>query len=97
MHLCATLPEASWLFLGSSASPGCLRVSFVASDSTICCVAAYSVQGYPTIKVFGEDKERPNDYSGAREEGSLTSFALDLWRQTLPPPEVGLPLLPLSS
>ncbi|XP_077990801.1 protein disulfide-isomerase A6-like [Glandiceps talaboti] len=38
--------------------------------------APYQVQGFPTIKVFGQDKNKPQDYNGARTADGLTAEAL---------------------
>ena len=46
------------------------------------------MQGYPTIKVFGEDKDSPSDYQGGRDGSSLTAFVMAQWKKTQPPPEV---------
>lgn len=48
----------------------------------------YGIQGFPTIKVFGPNKKRPEDYQGGRDAGSIASFALELWAKNAPPPEV---------
>lgn len=48
----------------------------------------FGVQGFPTIKFFGENKERPEDYNGPREETDLVNFASDKWSRAQPPPEV---------
>lgn len=44
--------------------------------------------GFPTIKFFGENKERPEDYNGGRDTGSLAAFASERWASQQPPPEV---------
>lgn len=46
------------------------------------------MQGYPTIKYFGPDKDSPSDYAGGRDSSSLASFILGEWRKSQPPPEV---------
>ncbi|PSC76647.1 disulfide isomerase [Micractinium conductrix] len=48
----------------------------------------FQVQGFPTIKFFGENKDSPQDYNGGRDAGSLSSFALERWAAQQPPPEV---------
>lgn len=48
----------------------------------------YGVQGYPTIKFFGQRKSSPEDYNGAREAAAIVSFATDKWSRQAPPPEV---------
>jgi len=35
----------------------------------------YGVKGFPTLKSFGTDKEKPQDYSGARESAAIVSYA----------------------
>ena len=37
----------------------------------------YGVQGYPTLKFFGEDKNAPIDYSGGRSASDMVNFILD--------------------
>lgn len=44
--------------------------------------------GFPTLKFFGENKERPEDYNGGRDTGSLAAFATQHWSAQQPPPEV---------
>jgi len=39
--------------------------------------APYNVQGYPTLKFFGEDKSNPIDYSGSRSASDMINFAVD--------------------
>lgn len=48
----------------------------------------FGVQGFPTIKFFAENKERPEDYNGGREETDLVTFASTRWSRAQPPPEV---------
>lgn len=48
----------------------------------------YHVQGYPTIKVFGSNKESPSDYQGGRDSGSLVSEANKAWASNAKPREV---------
>lgn len=48
----------------------------------------FGVNGYPTIKFFGSDKEKPEDYSGGRSEDDIVAFATTKWQDQLPPPEV---------
>lgn len=48
----------------------------------------FGIQGFPTIKYFGEEKDDPSDYQGGRDLESLESFVLGEWRKSQPPPEV---------
>ena len=36
----------------------------------------YNVQGFPTIKFFGENKQSPSDYNGGRTAKDIIDFAL---------------------
>lgn len=35
------------------------------------------LQGFPTIKFFGSDKNKPIDYSGARDASSIVTWAMN--------------------
>ena len=50
-------------------------VKLVAVDATVHGGLAqkYGVQGYPTLKMFGLDKRKPEDYQGAREANGIVS------------------------
>lgn len=39
--------------------------------------APYNIQGYPTIKLFGLNKNAPADYNGGRDATSIINFAID--------------------
>ena len=54
-------------------------VNVAAVDMTVHAAAGqpYNIQGFPTIKVFGANKNNPVDYSGAREASAIISFAVD--------------------
>lgn len=47
----------------------------VAVDATVhgSLAQKYGVQGYPTLKMFGLDKKKPEDYQGAREANGIVS------------------------
>jgi protein disulfide-isomerase A6 len=53
-------------------------VTVVAVDATAVQALAskYKVEGFPTIKVFGENKGAPTDYQGARESPAIVQFAM---------------------
>jgi protein disulfide-isomerase A6 len=36
----------------------------------------YGIRGYPTFKLFGDDKERPVDYQGQRSAQDFVQFSL---------------------
>lgn len=46
------------------------------------------MQGFPTILVFGADKDSPFPYEGARSASGIESFALEQLETNTPPPEV---------
>ena len=37
----------------------------------------YSISGYPTIKIFGADKSKPEDYNGPKTSAGLIDAALN--------------------
>jgi protein disulfide-isomerase A6 len=39
--------------------------------------ASYGIQGFPTIKFFGENKQSPSDYSGGRTASDIINFAFE--------------------
>jgi uncharacterized membrane protein YgcG len=53
-------------------------VTVVAVDATAVqsLASKYKVEGFPTIKVFGENKGAPTDYQGAREGPAIVQFAM---------------------
>jgi protein disulfide-isomerase A6 len=51
-------------------------------------MSKYGVQGFPTILLFGSDKENPTPYEGARDASSIVNFALVLKEAHAIPPEV---------
>lgn len=48
----------------------------------------FGVRGYPTIKFFGGDKNRPVDYNGERTAAGMAEYGLKQWATSAPPPEV---------
>ncbi|KAJ6830260.1 protein disulfide isomerase 8 precursor [Iris pallida] len=51
-------------------------------------MSRYNVQGFPTILVFGADKDSPFPYKGARAASGIESFALEQLETNVAPPEV---------
>lgn len=51
-------------------------------------MSKFNVQGFPTILVFGADKDSPIPYEGARTAGAIESFALEQLETNVAPPEV---------
>lgn len=51
-------------------------------------MSRFNVQGFPTILVFGADKESPFVYEGARTAAAIESFALEQLEANVGPAEV---------
>ncbi|GJX04820.1 hypothetical protein Tco_0190736 [Tanacetum coccineum] len=51
-------------------------------------MSRYKVAGFPTILVFGADKESPLIYEGVRSTSAIESFALIMLETNVAPPEV---------
>jgi hypothetical protein len=51
-------------------------------------MSKYKVEGFPTILVFGADKESPFLYQGARVASAIESFALEQLEANSGPAEV---------
>lgn len=51
-------------------------------------MSRFNVQGFPTILVFGADKDSPIPYEGARTAPAIESFALEQLETNVAPPEV---------
>lgn len=51
-------------------------------------MSRFNVQGFPTILVFGHDKDSPQPYEGARTASAIESFALEQLETNVAPPEV---------
>jgi protein disulfide-isomerase A6 len=66
------------------------KVKFGAVDCTAhqSTCGQYGVQGYPTIKLFGANKQRPEDYQGGRDSGSIVAHANKAWSVNAKPREV---------
>ena len=56
---------------------GVVKVGAVDMDAHPSVGGPYGVQGFPTIKFFGNDKGSPLDYNSGRDADSLRKFALD--------------------
>eukprot|EP00879_Flechtneria_rotunda_P008753 GHRR01009167.1.p1 GENE.GHRR01009167.1~~GHRR01009167.1.p1 ORF type:complete len:415 (+),score=150.40 GHRR01009167.1:625-1869(+) len=66
------------------------KIKFGAVDCTAhqSTCGQYKVQGYPTIKLFGSNKESPEDYQGGRDSGSIVAHANKAWSANAKPREV---------
>ena len=56
---------------------GVVKVGAVDMDAHQSVGGPYGIQGFPTIKFFGNDKGSPLDYNGGRDADSIRKFALD--------------------
>ncbi|XP_026448124.1 protein disulfide isomerase-like 2-3 [Papaver somniferum] len=67
---------------------GKVKLGHVDCDSEKSLMNRFSVQGFPTILVFGSDKDKPVPYEGARVAAAIESFALEQLETNVSPPEV---------
>ncbi|KAI7837719.1 hypothetical protein COHA_008441 [Chlorella ohadii] len=81
------LGRLAWIDLAKQLS-GRVKVGAVDCTQHKQTCDEFGVRGFPTLKWFGENKERPEEYSGGRDTGSLAAFATQHWSAQQPPPEV---------
>ncbi|KAI3988049.1 hypothetical protein MKX01_011838 [Papaver californicum] len=67
---------------------GKVKLGHIDCDSEKSLMSRFSVQGFPTILVFGSDKDSPVPYEGARVAAAIESFALEQLQTNVSPPEV---------
>ncbi|XP_020577353.1 protein disulfide isomerase-like 2-3 [Phalaenopsis equestris] len=67
---------------------GKVKFGHVDCDAEKSLMSRFNVQGFPTILVFGADKESPFPYEGARAAPAIESFALEQLETNVSPPEV---------
>ncbi|KMT02490.1 hypothetical protein BVRB_9g204360 [Beta vulgaris subsp. vulgaris] len=67
---------------------GKVKLGHVNCDEEKSLMSKFKVQGFPTILVFGADKDSPFPYEGARSASGIESFALEQLETNTPPPEV---------
>ncbi|KAH7688723.1 protein disulfide-isomerase A6 protein [Dioscorea alata] len=67
---------------------GKVKLGHVDCDAEKSLMSRFNVQGFPTILVFGADKDSPYPYEGARVASAIESFALEQLDTNAPPPEV---------
>ncbi|KAG8387061.1 hypothetical protein BUALT_Bualt03G0214200 [Buddleja alternifolia] len=67
---------------------GQVKLGHVDCDAEKSLMSRFNVQGFPTILVFGADKESPLPYEGARSASAIESFALEQLETNAAPPEV---------
>jgi len=84
---------ADWPLFSSfpkSQLPQCKLLLIINNYSPILqsLMSKYKVEGFPTILVFGADKESPFPYQGARAASAIESFALEQLEANSGPAEV---------
>jgi len=67
---------------------GKVKLGHVDSDAEKSLMSRYNVQGFPTILVFGVDKDSPYPYEGPRAASAIESYALEQLETNVSPPEV---------
>ncbi|KAL5986987.1 Protein disulfide-isomerase 2-3 [Asimina triloba] len=67
---------------------GKVKLGHVDCDAEKSLMSRFNVQGFPTILVFGADKDSPYSYEGARTAAAIESFALEQLETNVSPPEV---------
>lgn len=67
---------------------GKVKLGHVDCDVEKSLMSRFNVQGFPTILVFGADKDSPLPYQGARTASAIESFALEQLETNVSPPEV---------
>eukprot|EP00244_Chara_vulgaris_P011056 TRINITY_DN5310_c0_g1_i3.p1 TRINITY_DN5310_c0_g1~~TRINITY_DN5310_c0_g1_i3.p1 ORF type:complete len:458 (+),score=109.63 TRINITY_DN5310_c0_g1_i3:200-1573(+) len=65
-------------------------VKLGAVDATVhtSLASMYKIQGYPTILLFGADKQKPIPYEGPRTASGIESYAKEQAATNVPPPEL---------
>ncbi|KAG5545663.1 hypothetical protein RHGRI_017969 [Rhododendron griersonianum] len=72
----------------SNSLKGKVKLGHVDCDAEKSLMSRFNVQGFPTILVFGADKDSPFPYEGARTASAIESFALEQLETNVAPPEV---------
>lgn len=54
-----------------------MKVGAVNADDHKSLGSRFSIQGFPTIKIFGLDKNKPDSYNGARTAAGLVDSAIN--------------------
>uniref|UniRef100_A0A8C8F2P8 Protein disulfide-isomerase A6 n=1 Tax=Oncorhynchus tshawytscha TaxID=74940 RepID=A0A8C8F2P8_ONCTS len=61
----------------ATALKGIVKVGAVDADQHNSLGGQYSVRGFPTIKIFGANKNKPDDYQGGRNSQAIVDGALN--------------------
>ncbi|XP_046427345.1 protein disulfide-isomerase A6 homolog isoform X1 [Neodiprion fabricii] len=65
----------------ATALKGVVKVGGVNADEHKSLAGKYGVRGFPTIKIFGADKNKPDDYDGARSAQAIVDAGLNAAKQ----------------
>ncbi|XP_056150023.1 protein disulfide-isomerase A6 [Lampris incognitus] len=64
----------------ATALKGIVKVGAIDADQHKSLGGQYGVRGFPTIKIFGANKNKPEDYQGARSSQAIVDGALNALR-----------------
>uniref|UniRef100_S4RCV0 Protein disulfide-isomerase A6 n=1 Tax=Petromyzon marinus TaxID=7757 RepID=S4RCV0_PETMA len=66
------------------------RVKLAAVDATVNQELSnrFGIRGFPTIKVFRKGEDEPQEYQGGRTKSDIVAYALELYTDNAPAPEV---------
>lgn len=67
----------------ASALEGVINVGAVDMTTDEAAGSPYGIRGFPTIKFFGADKDRPEDFQGQRTVDAMVSFAFEQARKAV--------------
>ncbi|CAD8134718.1 unnamed protein product [Paramecium pentaurelia] len=62
---------------------GIVNIAAVDADAHKDLGGQYGIQGFPTIKFFGDNKNSPSDYQGERSAQAIINFALEQVKSTV--------------
>mmetsp|Transcript_29699 Transcript_29699/g.30103 ORF Transcript_29699/g.30103 Transcript_29699/m.30103 type:complete len:441 (+) Transcript_29699:56-1378(+) len=62
---------------------GAVKVAAVDATQLESLAQKYQIQGFPTIKVFGEDKKKPTDYQGQRTADAIATEGMKALNQMI--------------
>lgn len=67
---------------------GKVKLGAVNCDEEKSLCGKYGIQGFPSIKFFGSNKEKPEDYEGGRDAASIVTYGEQAWAKNAKAPEV---------
>ncbi|KAL0268318.1 UNVERIFIED_CONTAM: hypothetical protein PYX00_010310 [Menopon gallinae] len=79
-HCRALVPE---YLKAATALKGFVKVGAVNCEEDKMLASRFDIRGYPTIKMFGADKKKPINYSGARTAEAIIDSAVDAARRKI--------------